>query len=68
MGRVDILAVQLTELLQVIHAQVVAGQVEHDILQCTGVAIGEDKAITVGLEQGEESTTSKTSKTSNTSV
>jgi hypothetical protein len=41
------LAVDLTEVLEVVHGEVIAEQVEQGVLQNTAVAVGEDEAVTV---------------------
>jgi hypothetical protein len=41
------LAVDLTEVLEVVHGEVIAEQVEQGVLQDTAVAVGEDEAVTV---------------------
>jgi hypothetical protein len=46
---IHLLAVQLTEGLQVIHSGRVAHQVEENVLKSARVTIGENKAIAVGL-------------------
>ena len=40
-------APQLAELLEVVEGQVVAGQMEHGVLQGAGVAVGQDEAVAV---------------------
>lgn len=44
-------AVQLPELLEIFHGQVVAGKVQHNVLQRAGVAIGQHEAIPIRLSQ-----------------
>ena len=39
--------VNLPKVLQVVHRHLVAGQVEHNVLQRTGVAVGKDETVTV---------------------
>ena len=39
--------VDLPKAFQVIHRDLVAGEVEHDVLERTSVAVGEDEAVTV---------------------
>lgn len=45
----NILAVQLTELLQVLDRGGVAGQMEEDVLQGAGMSVRQDESITVSL-------------------
>lgn len=41
------LAVNLTEVLEVVHGEVIAEQVEQGVLQNAAMAVGEDEAVTV---------------------
>lgn len=46
----NVLAAELTEVLQVIHGGGVAHQVEQDVLESAGVSVGQHEAVTVSLE------------------
>jgi hypothetical protein len=45
----NILAIELTELFQVLHRGRVSSQVEKDVLQGTGMSVRQDKSIAIGL-------------------
>jgi hypothetical protein len=42
-------AIEFSEVLQVVHGHVISKQMENSILQCTSMAIRENKAVTVGI-------------------
>jgi hypothetical protein len=39
------LAINLTEVLQIINRHIIASQVQHGVQQCTGVAIAQHKSV-----------------------
>jgi hypothetical protein len=43
----NLLGIELTELLQVFQRDIIASNVEHNVLESTAVAVGEDETITV---------------------
>jgi len=51
----NVLAVELTEALQVIHGSGVAHQVKQDVLESAGVSVGQHEAITVSLKKKKKS-------------
>jgi hypothetical protein len=56
------LAVQLAELLQIVHGHIVPRQVQHSIQQRAAVAIRQDKSKDTRYERQEQTSQDKTSK------
>ena len=50
-GKMYTLAVELAEVLQLIQGEVVAGEVQHGVLQSAAVAVGQHEAVAVVLKK-----------------